>query len=146
MSDLLHFCLPPGKRSKIVDHVPSVGGREPRSIIWHRFFADGDFPKELAVCLFPNPWIGEFGWMNAQINRVRSIAVSRLSVTCHATFQIDFLSRREGRFIDSFGISLSCLGGRSGQLLFRARLFLAHGGEGWAEEGRENSQQLQARG
>src|SRR6266446_600959 len=84
--------------------------------------------------------------MNAQINRVRSIAVSCLSVTRYATFQIDFLSRREGRFIDSNWIFLSCLGGRSGPLLFRARLFLAHGGERWAEQCRENSQQLQAMG
>src|SRR5207237_2848875 len=116
MSDLLHFWLPPGERSKIVDHVPAVGRRKPCAVIRHRFFANGDFPEEFAVCLFPHPWIGEFGRMNAQISRIRSIAVSFLAVTCDATFQIDFLSRRERRFVDSNGIFFSCLCCRSGPL------------------------------
>lgn len=82
--------------------------------------------------------------MNAQINRVRSIAVSFLAVTRHATFRIDFSSRGEGRFIDGNWILLSRLPGWRGPLLFRVRLFFAHGAERWAEHGRENSQQLQA--
>ena len=81
--------------------------------------------------------------MNTEINRIRSIAVSFLAVTRHATSRIDFFSRSEGRFVDGNWILLSRLCGGRGPLLFCVRLFLAGRGERRTQDERENSQQLQ---
>src|SRR5438132_14104205 len=99
MTDLLHLWLPPGERSKIVDYVPAVGGRKPTAVIRHRFLAHGNFPKEFAVCLLLHRRVREFGRMNTQISRIRSIALSCLSVTACATLQLDFLPQRECRVV-----------------------------------------------